>query len=159
MAQRNAFTRRYWDSSCFLALINDEENASTCEHILEAAKLGRTELCISPLVQVEVVRPKGSPTPLPATLREEVRSFFENDYIKWRMPDRKIANDAQTLCWEHPIHPRDAVHLATAMDLNCDYLETYDRGLLRLDGSIPGTKLRICRPAALGQGDLFAGPR
>lgn len=159
MAQHNTLVRRYWDSSCFLALLNDEEDASACEHILEEAKRGRTELCVSAQVQIEVVRPKGSPTPLPMALREKVRSFFESDYIKWRMIDHKIADDAQRLCWEHPIHPRDAIHLAAAIDLNCDFLETSDGGLLRLDGTIPATELRICKPSALGQSDLFARQR
>ena len=67
-------------------------------------------------------------------MREKVRDFFENTYIKWRMIDRKIANDAQKLCWDHAVHPRDAIHLATAMEQKCDFLETSDRGLLRLDG-------------------------
>lgn len=149
-------TRRYWDSTCFLALLNDEDEAAICERILDEAKQGTTEVCISPLVQVEVVRPKGAPRPLPEAVRERVTSFFENDYIKWRLIDRKIADDAQKLCWEHPVHPRDAIHLATAIDLKCDFLETSDRRLLGLDGQVPDTALRICGPGALGQGDLFA---
>lgn len=120
---------------------------------------GITEICVSPLVQVEVVRPRGSPSPLPAAMREKVRSFFENTYIKWRMIDRKIANDAQKLCWDHAVHPRDAIHLATAIEQKCDFLETSDRGLLRLDGKVPEMELRICKPGVLRQRDLFAPAR
>ena len=88
-------------------------------------------------------------------MREKVRDFFENTYIKWRMIDRKIANDAQKLCWDHAVHPRDAIHLATAMEQKCDFLETSDRGLLRLDGKVPETELRICKPGVLSLRDLF----
>ena len=154
-ASRNANVRRYWDSTCFLAVLNDEGDAQVCERILEEARQAKTEICISPLVQVEVVRPKGAPIPLAEKLRDKVREFCENDYIKWRMVDRKISNDAQKLCWEHAVHPRDAIHLAVAIDLNCDLLETADDKLLNLDQKLPSTSLRICRPAALGQGDFF----
>ena len=50
--------RRYWDSSCFLVLLNNEEDAPACEYILNEAKRLTTELCISPIVQIEVARPK-----------------------------------------------------------------------------------------------------
>ena len=147
--------RRYWDAKCFIALLNDEAAAPTCERILEQAKEGQTEICVSPIVQVEVIRPKGSPLPLAKELRDKVLAFFENDYVRWRIIDRKIANDAQLLCWDHSLHPRDAIHLAVALDLERDLLETADRDLLRLDRTIPSTSLRICQPGALGQADLF----
>ena len=146
--------RRYWDSTCFIALLNNEPDAQACEHILEEAKQSRTEVCVSPMVQIEVVRPRGYPRPLADEMRGHIRAFFENDYIKWRMIDRKISDDAQKLCWEHAVHPRDAVHLAVAIDLNCDLLETADGKLLNLDQKIPSASLRICRPAALGQGEM-----
>ena len=148
--------RRYWDSTSFIAILNGEEDAGACERILGAARQGTTEVCVSPLVQVEVVRPKGAPTPLAEALRQKVGAFFENDYIKWRTIDRKISSDAQRLCWDHPIHPRDAIHLAVAIDLDCDLFETADDGLLNLDQRIPHASLRICRPGALDPPDLFS---
>ena len=147
--------RRYWDAKCFIALLNDEAEAPACERILDQAKRGQTEIYVSPIAQVEVIRPKGSPLPLAKDLRDKVRAFFENDYVRWRIIDRKIANDAQLLCWDHSLHPRDAFHLAVALDLECDLLETSDSDLLRLDQKIPSTSLRICKPGALGQADLF----
>ena len=57
--------RRYWDAKCFIALLNDEPDASICERILEEAKERQTEICVSPIVQLEVIRPKGAPRPLP----------------------------------------------------------------------------------------------
>ncbi len=147
--------RRYWDSSCFLALINEEEGADACERVLNEARQANTEIFVSPMVQVEVVRPRGSSTPLPLHHRQTIKSFFENDYLKWRMIDRKVADDAQQLCWEHGLHPRDAIHLAVALDLQCHYLETFDKDLLKLDQKVPSTTLRISRPGSLGQQSLW----
>ena len=157
-ASRNAMVRRYWDSACFISILNGEAEAQTCERILDEAKHDATTIYVSPLVQTEVAKPKGAPSPLAETLREKIRMFFENDYLKWRTIDRKIANDAQKLCWDYAVHPRDAMHLACAMDLQCDLLETTDNGLVQLSGNILGTSLRICRPGALDPSDLFNPP-
>ena len=154
MSERSGI-RRYWDAKCFIALLNDEPDAATCERILEEAKERQTEIYVSPIVQLEVIRPKGAPAPLAKGLRDKIRAFFENDYIRLRVVDRKIANDAQELCWDYDLKPRDAIHLAVAIDLKCDLLETSDKHLLRLDTKIPSTSLRICEPGAIGQSDLF----
>ena len=144
-------TTRFWDASCFLTLLNDETGADDCEYVLNQARRSRTVIYVSPIVQIEVVRPKGSSAPVPMEAREQIRAFFENDFIKWRMIDRKIANDAQKLCWDYGVHPRDASHLAVAMDLQCDLLETYDRDLLKWNGRIPTGAPGIQRPRRTGQ--------
>ncbi len=150
--------RRYWDASCFLTLLNDEVGAAECQDILDEAKEQKTVICVCPLVQVEVVRPRGSSSPVSQAVRDNIRSFFENDYIKWRIIDRRIADSAQRLCWEHGLHPRDAIHLAAALDLDCDLLEAYDHDLLKLDGRVPNVSLRIRRPRGKAQPELFGSP-
>ncbi|MGE0684372.1 MAG: type II toxin-antitoxin system VapC family toxin [Candidatus Binatia bacterium] len=147
--------RRYWDASCFLALLNNDEEADDCEKILNDAKEEKTSIIVSPLVQVEVIRPKGSPSPLPKKHEETIRAFFENDYIKWRVLDRRIANLARDLCWQYGLHPRDALHLAAAIDTKCDLLETTDKGLLQRNGKIDETQLKIIKPRWIGQPGLF----
>ena len=147
--------RRFWDASCFLALLNDEAGAEDCEQILEQAKQSRTDVYVSPVVQVEVVRPKRSPSPVPREARNRIREFFENDYIKWRMIDRNIANESQRLCWDYNLHPRDALHLAVALDLRCDLLETFDRDLLKWDGRISSSSLSVRKPRWTGQPPLL----
>jgi predicted nucleic acid-binding protein len=150
--------RRYWDSSCFLILLNDEQEAEDCEKILNEAKEGKTQLVISPLVQVEVVRPRGSSHPISAEDAEKVRAFFENDYLKWRNIDRVIADLARGLCWQYGVHPRDAIHMAVAIETECDLLETTDKKLLGSDGQIKDTKLKIQKPKWVGQLDLYSKP-
>ena len=146
---------RFWDASCFLTLLNGEAGADDCEYILNQARQSRTVIYVSPIVQIEVVRPKGSSSPVPMEARKQIQAFFENNFIKWRMIDRKIANDAQKLCWDYGLHPRDASHLAVAMDLQCDLLETYDRDLLKLNDRVPSGAPGIQHPRHTGQIDLI----
>ena len=155
MMPAGGVVRRYWDASCFIALLNSEEGAEDCESILNEAKEAKTLIYVSPLVQTEVIRPRGSPKPIPVETRTQIQSFFENDYIKWRIIDRDIANSAQNLCWDYGLHPRDALHLAVALDLQCDLLETYDPDLLKLNGRIPNVSLGIQKPRWEGQPELF----
>lgn len=147
--------RRYWDASCFLTLLNNEEGVEDCEIILNEAKEEKTRIYVSPIVQVEVIRPRSSPRPIPVETRGQIQSFFENDYIKWRIIDRDISNLAQNLCWDYGLHPWDALHLAATLDLQCDLLETYDPDLLKLDGQVPDSSLGIQKPNWRGQAKLF----
>jgi predicted nucleic acid-binding protein len=152
---RGDVIHRCWDSSCFIALLNDEEEAEDCEKILNEAKEEKTSIIVSAIAQVEVIRPRGAPFPIAREHEETIRAFFENDYIKWRVVDRRIANLARDLCWKYGVHPRDAVHLAVAIDTKCDLLETTDRGFLQRDGTIMESQLKICKPRWTGQPDLF----
>ena len=154
MVQPHRVTR-YWDSSCFLAIFNDEERAEECMAVLSLARRKKTLIYLSPLVPVEVVRPKGRPSPLPLSDRERVRAMFDNDYFRWRIMDRHIAEMSQDLCWENGIKPRDAVHVAAALDVGCDLLETFDKDLLKWNGKLRGASLRICRPGDPPAGSLF----
>ena len=150
--------RRYWDSFCFIALLNDDEGADDCEKILDDAKEGKTQIIVSPVTQVEVIRPRGTPHPIPQEHKETIRAFFENDYIKWRNIDRRIADLARDLCWQHNVHPRDAMHLAVAIDTECDLVETFDGHLLTLTGQIKvkDALLTIAKPRWTGQLELLA---
>ena len=127
--------RRYWDSFCFIAILNKEEpHFTNCNQIINLAKKGETEILISPLTITETVRPKGSPLPLPAATRDKIEAFFDNDYIKLRVIDRKIARKALDLCWTAKLHPRDALHIAVALEERCDCLETTDGKMCGLNG-------------------------
>ena len=127
--------RRYWDSFCFLAVLNNEEPyASTCIQILEEAKKNSVELVISPLTMAETVRSKGASAPIPIKHQERIADFFENDYMRFRVIDRLIAKRSLDLCWNAGLHPRDALHVAVALEEGCDVLETRDGKLLRNNG-------------------------
>ena len=127
--------RRYWDSFCFLAVLNNEEPyASTCTKILEEARKNSIELVISPMTMAETVRPRGEPAPLPVEHQERIADLFENDYMRFRIIDRLIAKRSLALCWNAGLHPRDALHVAVALEEGCGVFETRDRKLLRQSG-------------------------
>lgn len=64
--------RRYWDSFCFLAVLNNEEPyASTCMQILEEAKKNNVDLVISPMTMAETVRPEGHRPRFQSNIRSE----------------------------------------------------------------------------------------
>lgn len=127
--------RRYWDSCCFIAILNSEEpHASVCQRLLDEAKRDRIELLISPLTMAETVRPRGASAPIPLQHQRRILDFFENDYIRLRVIDRLIAKRSLTLCWNEGLHPKDALHLAVALEEHCEALETTDPHLLRLNG-------------------------
>ena len=146
---------RYWDASCFIALLNDEKGAKDCERIIDDAKEGKTLLYVSPMAQVEVIRPRGSAHPIPEEDKEKVQDFFENEYVKWKLIDRTIAKVSQDLCWKHQLRPRDAIHVAVAIHLKCDLLESLDPDMLNCNGKIKGSSLVIREPKWVGQHEMF----
>ena len=147
--------RRYWDSYCFIALMDENDPLSeVCQTIMSEASDGNIEIVVSPLTLVEVVRPKGTEHPISRDQEQKIRDFFENDYIIMRNLDRELSEQARNLCWEHGVHPRDAIHLATALDAQCEFLETNDTRLLRLNGQIVNSPIVIRQPTWTGQPPL-----
>lgn len=148
--------RRYWDSWCFIAILNNEPEGATCEGILADARDGKLELIVSALTLLEVIRRKGDPLPISREHEQKIRDFFENDYIIMRNIDRLIAERGRDLCWSNQIRPRDALHLATALETECECLETGDPDLLRYNGMIGTPPIEIRKPRQTGQMDLLS---
>lgn len=115
-------------------LNNEEPYASTCTQILEKARKNSVDLVISPMTMAETVRPRGASAPIPIEHQERITDFFENDYMRFRIIDRLIAKRSLGLCWNAGLHPRDALHVAVALEEGCDALETRDGKLLRSNG-------------------------
>jgi predicted nuclease of predicted toxin-antitoxin system len=55
------------------------------------------------------------------------------------------------------IKPKDAIHVATALDAAVFALETFDDGLINKSGKIGNPSLIIRKPLAPAQGGLFDG--
>ena len=147
--------RRYWDSTCFIAILNDEEPwASTGQRILDRAKQGAIELIISPMTMAETVRPKGSSAPISVEHQQTVLDFFENDFIRLRVIDRLISRRSLDLCWNLGLHPRDALHVATALEERCHVFETMDSKIMKHSG-LEGMKIQ--NPHLPQQEELISG--
>lgn len=53
--------------------------------------------------------------------------------------------------------PKDAIHVATALDAQVDQLDTFDEGLLKKSQAIGNPPLVIGRPSPYAPGSLMTG--
>ncbi len=139
---------RYWDSAAFLGWLNNEaEKVPHCRPVLEAARAGTIVLITSALTIAEVLWLKNQPK-LPAARATEIEAFFQHRWIVIREVDRFIAEDARRLDWDKNVHPKDAIHLATALrqDVAIDQFDTFDGDLIKLSGKIGDPPLTIGYP-------------
>lgn len=148
--------RTYWDSDCFLGWLKAEADKVTlCESVLEQAKAGRILLVTSALTIAEVLNLKGKP-PIQKEDKEKVVTLFKSQYIVVRDVTRRIAEVAREYVWHDGVAPKDAIHVATALDTKLSLFNTFDEGLLKKNGILGNPeKLIITRPQSPEQSDLF----
>jgi predicted nucleic acid-binding protein len=153
-------SRVAWDSCTWIAHIQRErilgpdgktvieDRGAMCRPVLDAAERGVIEIVVSAIALVEVLarnRTSGFDD-------QQVRDFFDNDYILLVNVDKQLGDFARRLMLAgHPgLKPPDAVHPATACAANVDAFHTFDDRLLALDGLIDrldGTRLVFKKPA------------
>lgn len=137
---------RYWDSDAFLGwLAEEEDKVEECRAVIRAAEEGKTILITSALTLTEVLWMRRRER-IPAESAEKVQQFFQHEYIVVNDLDRRIAEDAQRLVWHHSIKPKDAVHVATALDAKVARMETFDGDLIKKSGEVGEPPLEIGRP-------------
>ena len=76
----NSPRKLYWDTSCFLCLLNPDENERRliCQDVLKHAELGELEIWISTWVIVEVIRPRmPGNAPLPEWAKKAIEKVPE----------------------------------------------------------------------------------
>ena len=131
---REGRKRRYWDSCVFIALIVGEEGrAATVQTILEAAERGETDIVTSALTLVEVVKTPERQRPTSEKDEALIRAYFQHDFITVVPFTKELAVKARELYWRQNVEPKDAVHIACAVDARADVMETYDEKPLNLD--------------------------
>ena len=139
--------RRYWDSDCFLGWLQAEpDKEEFCRQVLEAAEESRVLLITSALTLAEVLYLRGR-SPIPRERKEQVVTFFKNEYIAVRNVTRHVAEYARELVWENGIAPKDAIHVATALDARVPLLNTFDGDLLAKSGMVGNPPLVIAKPS------------
>jgi predicted nucleic acid-binding protein len=150
---------QYWDSSAFIAFLNDEDGrADTVESLLNDAKDNKLTIVTSSFACVEVLKLKNHKH-LSQEHEQMISDFFEYPFIKLVDATRGICEAARHLIWKHPaLMPKDAVHLASALAyVEREYLDvlfSYDTDFLNLDGTIT-QKFHIKEPY-IEQLPLFA---
>lgn len=147
----------YWDSDCFLGHFQaDGGKAEKCDGVLQRAERGEVLIVTSALTLAEVLWMRGGPR-LSKEKAELVQKFFRRSYIRVYNVSRKISEAAQILVWDNSIKPKDAIHVATAIHLKADALETFDRELIGKSGKVGSPLLLIREPQAAAQGRLNLG--
>ena len=130
--------RRLWDSSVVLGYLSGSPTlAETCPHIIEQAARGEVEIVVSTMAATEVAYLEGLDD---RDSEAKIREFLSRGYVIPVALDVRVAATARELIRRHRstlrLKPPDAIQLATALHLGIPILETMDRDLLRLDGSV-----------------------
>lgn len=145
----------YWDSACFLALFQNEKgHAELCEGTLERAEKGEVVIITSTLTVAEVLWLRDGPK-LSQDKADIIRKFFRRSYIRLRNVTRVTSESAQDLVWDSNVKPKDAIHLATAIEAKADAVETFDDGLLKKSRKMGDPPLEIRQPIPPKQAKLI----
>jgi predicted nucleic acid-binding protein len=148
--------RRYWDSDCFIGwLAAEPDKVDDCRTVIRAAERGELVIVTSSLSIAEVVKLRHH-KPIPLADAERVRKFFRQPYIVVRELDRFLGEEAQSMVWDHDVDPKDAVHVATALRVGVEQLDTFDEKLIGKSGVIGNPPLSIGRPLVTEQLELPA---
>lgn len=141
----------YWDSDCFLGYFQEEpDKAEKCDGVIQRAERGDVLIVTSALTLAEVLWMRRAPR-LTREKAKIVQKFFRRSYIRVYNVSRKIAEAAQIHVWDDGIKPKDAIHVATAVHLKVDALETFDENLIGKSGTVGNPLLPIREPQAAAQ--------
>lgn len=140
--------RRLWDSSVIIGYLAGETDlADPCGNIIESAERGELEIIVSVEAGIEVAYLDGLDDD---TSEAIIRELFDREYIIPVAVDMRIAVIARGLIRKYrngpKLKPKDATHLATAIQWQVPILETTDPDLLRLDGCEGDPPITIRRP-------------
>lgn len=149
-----AIEDRYWDSDCFLGwLAGETDKEAACRSVLRDAEAGLLRIVTSTLTLTEVIKLKKR-TKLSVESQPKVDAFFKQPYIAVRQLDRRTAELARRMVWEHGFSPKDSVHVATAVLAKVEYLDSFDEDLIKKSRTIGNPPITIGHPYRPGQDTL-----
>lgn len=99
----------------------------------------------SALTIAEVLAIRGRPR-IGDDRRALVEAFFRNEYIVIRNLTRRVAELARGMVWDHGVAPKDAIHVATALDAKLSLMNTFDQDLCKHNGRLGSPPLIIELP-------------
>lgn len=139
-------TYRYWDAGVFLAWLKNEQPwAAQCMPGVQEAEAGRLIIVTSALSLAETLYLIRGEKPVSKEVRQAIRDFFERDYVRLSEVDRATAERAQDVIWDYGIKPKDAIHVATALQVGeivpIEQLDTFDGPLASFSGRIEGLQI------------------
>lgn len=136
----------YWDSDAFLGWLQAEPGkVDLCQGTIDQAEQGEVIIVTSALTIAEVLWLRNSPK-ISSDKADMLRRFFRRSYIRIRAVTRSVAESAQTVVWDYNIRPKDAIHVATALDAKITILETFDEDLISKSGKVGNPPLVVRKP-------------
>ena len=124
------------------------------KRIWAEAETGKFQIVTSALTIAEVLRLREQPR-LTSVEEQAIRGFFEAPHLILVDLDRLVAERAREIVWRFNVTPKDAVHVASALQAGCDVMHTNDDKLLKRSGTLGGDPPLTCEvPQWLGQMDL-----
>ena len=85
---------------------------------------------------------------IPKDKRDTIRQFFNKSYIIVVPILRATAERGQDLVWDHGIKPKDALHVATAIDVGVSLFNTFDEELIKKGNELNAYALVFENPRA-----------
>jgi predicted nucleic acid-binding protein len=136
-----------------LGWLQDEiDKVELCREVLDECDAGRMMIVTSALTLAEVLAMRGKPR-VPVTDLAKVEAFFRRSYIDVHSVTRRTAENSRALVWENKIAPKDAVHVATALQLEMEEFHTFDGPLIEQSG-LHGSPPLIIRKPSIAQPKL-----
>jgi predicted nucleic acid-binding protein len=135
-------------------LIDGRPRWQIARSLFRAAERGDVMIMASNLVQAEVTGHGDVRNASPSSRSAElVRDWFLADWIEWCDLDRIIARKVADLSRDFRLRGADAVHLASAIRLNADYLMSNDKSFeAALNKTVEG--VQVVTPQILWQETL-----
>jgi len=145
------------DSSVFIGGFNDEvknfvKRGELFRHIIMRGRNSEIKLHMATAAIAEVYRSKSLGVISDAKYLDEFMQLIDEDLISPIELDRNTAIQAHALCRTYvKLRPFDAIHIACALTARCDYLLTWDKGML----GVKHDKIEIVKPF-IEHPDLFS---
>ena len=159
-----SYSRVYLDSCAYLEYLRgNTKDFEELKRIIDTWKSGGITIVTSALTIAEVLYVKscsdGTKVLIPQERERDIIDLF-TEYPPRNLVlvelDRKIAESARSLVWQHHIHPKDAVHVASALRAHAEIMFTLDKRLCKQSGKVGGTPtLRIEPPQWTMQASMF----
>ena len=124
--------RIYWDACCFLSYLNgDEDRLPVLSALLESAGRGEIMTSVVSLTEVAYGSPEKDAHQLDERTEEAIDALFADPAVTLIEYHAGIARQARQLIrgalvrgWS--LKPMDAIHLASAVSIGAEAIQTYD---------------------------------
>ena len=155
----------YWDSCIYLDFLKgDHPLHAVMLALMQDWQEGKVPLITSALTIAEVLwvhcDDAAARSMIPKSREKDIRDLFNPELpAKLEIVElsRLTAESARDLVWRHGVKPKDAVHIASALEAKCEVFQTNDKRLWQFSEKVGGDPvLRIEEPSwqrqeAMGQ--------